>query len=137
MVGPLVPARFVAPLRSLADAGNLHRAQRKTRASARDDVAEYRRARGWGAEVCCHLASAGEDVAADAAARGFKATWTLRFGRETRVVVGDVWRVRGETAGETWERLVTITGDLKQHGRVFRLVAAVDVALNNPTQGTT
>lgn len=124
----VLPRGSLRGLRAISTAGMGHTARQVKPNAQRQPLGEYSKSPTLGAPVCCHLKVLGSTLAEVAAARGIEAQWSLKVPADTVIPAGSVWRVTDDCG--SWTETVRITGDLVKHGRVMRLVGAVDTTLD-------
>lgn len=126
MTPPVLPQGSTSAIGAASTAGMRHTARQVFPGSTRQVNGEYSTAPSYGPPTCAHLKSIGSTLAEIAASKGLEAQWSLKVPSAVPIPAGSIW----EVAGDEWTEVVKVTGDLVKHGRVMRLVAAVDTQLN-------
>lgn len=130
MTFPLLPDRALFDIRSISEAGLRHTCQLGTLEIVRLPNGEYTTEWVFDDPVECRMSPAGFRESQIAASQGVKVQWLLVFRQAQDVVIGQQAMVRGETDGESWQRLVEIVSDSGLTSRIHRRTGAIDVDLN-------
>lgn len=126
----VLPRGSLRGLRALSTAGMRHTARQVKPNSERLANAEIGKAPTLGPAICCLYKGINAAQAQIAAALGFEATGTLKVKQGQSIPSGTIWQIETDDCDAPFA--VEVVGDLVRVGRVMRLVAVKDVALNRP-----